>query len=139
MKRFYSSCTAGLVKPINQKPIGYLVLPRFVGYQTGLEIQQHLVKRRHNINNQKTEQEIDDVICFLEHAPTFTAGRRLNGKSDQQEAQRLRSLGADYFETMRGGQITFHGPGQLIAYPILDIRDYQVNESIIIEKYIPKN
>ncbi|KAI9489230.1 hypothetical protein BDB00DRAFT_771009 [Zychaea mexicana] len=68
-----------------------------------------------------------DIIVFLQHPPTYTAGRRIRGKTELEEEQRLRRLGADYFETMRGGEITYHGPGQLIAYPILDVRDYQIN------------
>ncbi|KAI9101940.1 hypothetical protein DFS34DRAFT_567297, partial [Phlyctochytrium arcticum] len=62
-----------------------------------------------------------DIVLLLQHPPTYTAGRRLKG-SDASEGERLRKLGAGYFETLRGGQTTFHGPGQLVGYPILDLR-----------------
>ncbi|GAN08971.1 lipoyltransferase 2, mitochondrial-like [Mucor ambiguus] len=123
-----ASCQGTLVKPINDKPIGYLTLPGLVKYDAALELQSYLVSRRHKITQNTLEtSEPADMICFLEHPPTFTAGRRIRGKTEQEEEERLKKLGADYYETMRGGQITFHGPGQLIAYPILDVRDYQLN------------
>ncbi|KAI8990801.1 hypothetical protein BDF20DRAFT_792668, partial [Mycotypha africana] len=99
-----------------------------VKYNTGLRLQSYLVSRRHQITQQLLKDELpSDVICFLEHPPTYTAGRRIRGKTEIEEEERLKQLGADYVGTMRGGQITFHGPGQLIAYPILDVRDYQLN------------
>ncbi|KAG0193235.1 hypothetical protein DFQ28_006016 [Apophysomyces sp. BC1034] len=99
-----------------------------VPYDVGLKLQSFLVERRHALRNQKqVSQDPHDLICFLQHKPTYTAGRRIRGKTELEEEQRLRALGAEYFETMRGGQVTFHGPGQLIAYPILDIRDYKLN------------
>lgn len=123
-----TACQGTLVKPINDKPIGYLTLPGLVKYDAALELQSYLVSRRHKITQNTLEtSEPADMICFLEHPPTFTAGRRIRGKTEQEEEERLKKLGADYYETMRGGQITFHGPGQLIAYPILDVRDYQVS------------
>ncbi|KAK4515149.1 valine--tRNA ligase [Mucor velutinosus] len=123
-----ASCQGTLMKPINDKPIGYLTLPGLVKYDAALELQSYLVSRRHKITQNTLEtSEPADMICLLEHPPTFTAGRRIRGKTEQEEEERLKKLGADYYETMRGGQITFHGPGQLIAYPILDVRDYQLN------------
>ncbi|RKO92051.1 hypothetical protein BDK51DRAFT_14997, partial [Blyttiomyces helicus] len=65
------------------------------------------------------------IILTLEHPPTFTAGRRIRGTVDD-EGQRLARVGAEYFETQRGGQTTFHGPGQLVVYPILDLRTFQL-------------
>ncbi|GAA5797189.1 lipoyl transferase-like protein [Helicostylum pulchrum] len=128
MNRFYSSCSNGVLKPLNQRPIGYLSLPGLIKYDTALALQSALVARRHQITQGTlTTSTPADIICFLQHPPTFTAGRRIRGKTELEEEERLRKLGAEYFETMRGGQITFHGPGQLIAYPILDIRDYQLN------------
>ncbi|KAI8370817.1 mitochondrial putative lipoyltransferase 2 [Choanephora cucurbitarum] len=127
--RTYSTvaCEATTKKPLNTKPIGYLTLPGLVKYENALKLQSYLVSRRHRITQgQEITDKPADIICFLEHKPTYTAGRRIRG-TEIEEERRLRSLGADYFETMRGGQVTFHGPGQLIAYPILDIRDYQLN------------
>lgn len=124
-----SSCTLDLVEPLNKDPIGYVRLPGYTKYDTALELQSYLVARRHRITQKSIVSQLPaDIIVFLEHPPTYTAGRRIRGKTEDTEEQRLKSLGADYHETMRGGQVTYHGPGQLIAYPILDIRDYQVTK-----------
>ncbi|CEG81558.1 Putative Octanoyltransferase [Rhizopus microsporus] len=126
-RSYYSTCSSVYSKPVDNRPIGYLKLPGLVPYEKGLQLQSYLVARRHRINQENANVPVADIICLLEHTPTFTAGRRMRGKTDIEEEKRLRALGADYFETMRGGQVTFHGPGQLVAYPILDIRGYKLN------------
>ncbi|KAH8920977.1 lipoyltransferase [Atractiella rhizophila] len=61
-----------------------------------------------------------DVLLLLEHQPVYTLGKRRTEMSDE-EVERLRRLGAEIVKTERGGLITFHGPGQLVGYPILDL------------------
>ncbi|TPX68692.1 lipoyl(octanoyl) transferase [Spizellomyces sp. 'palustris'] len=114
-----------LSPPSNVYPaitIGYKYLGKSVSYSAALELQDQLVASRtsqrdigpdaaHNVN----------VLLLLEHSPTYTAGRRVRN-TDATEGRRLRALGAEYYETRRGGQTTFHGPGQLVGYPILDLR-----------------
>ena len=79
------------------------------------ELQRRLVEVRQR-------DGIPDVLLFVEHPPTYTLGR--SGKREHlligEEA--LAALGADFIETDRGGDITFHGPGQVVGYPILDLR-----------------
>ncbi|KAI7871793.1 hypothetical protein BDF14DRAFT_1950308 [Spinellus fusiger] len=75
-----------------------------------------------------------DIVCFLEHPPTYTSGRRMRNTTTEEEESRLRSLGADYYETMRGGQVTYHGPGQLVTYPVFDIRDHQLNVRCFVSR-----
>ncbi len=53
----------------------------------------------------------------------YTTGIRTESYSSDEE-RRLRSLGADFVRADRGGLITFHGPGQLVAYPVLDLREF---------------
>ncbi|ORX44258.1 lipoyltransferase [Hesseltinella vesiculosa] len=125
-----TSCAAATSRAIRSEPIGYIVLPNHVKYDTGLALQSQLVQRRHRWNAQLKQDPAQaseplDIIVFLQHTPTFTAGRRIRGATG--EAERLNAAGADYVETMRGGQVTFHGPGQLVAYPILDVRDYKLS------------
>ena len=68
-----------------------------------------------------------DVLLLLQHTPVYTAGRReKDPEVASLEAARLGSLGADYVSTMRGGQTTYHGPGQLVGYSIMDIGAAQV-------------
>ena len=85
-----------------------------VGYRDAHAIQQQLVERR-------TAREVPDTLLLLEHSPVVTMGR--SAKSDHvlfSEAV-LRERGVDLVETERGGDVTFHGPGQLVAYPIFDL------------------
>lgn len=63
----------------------------------------------------------DGYLILVEHSPVYTSGKRLRGWSGSEEAQRLRQMGADTVDTDRGGLLTFHGPGQLVAYPVLDV------------------
>jgi lipoyl(octanoyl) transferase len=87
-----------------------------VPYATAWELQRHLAALRH-------DDAIDDCVLLLEHPPVFTMGR--NGKADHVPGggERLRALGAEYVEVDRGGSVTFHGPGQLVAYPIVRLAE----------------
>lgn len=60
------------------------------------------------------------MLLFCEHAPVYTTGRRV--AHNEEEQNRLENLGAQYLHCKRGGQITFHGPGQVVGYPIVDLK-----------------
>jgi lipoyl(octanoyl) transferase len=81
-----------------------------IDYQTGLRIQE---ERLDNCLNDGEES-----VILLEHEPVYTIGRLL----DKSSLRVVEQLPYPVFETNRGGQATYHGPGQLIAYPILDLR-----------------
>ena len=87
-------------------------------YTRALELQQHLVAQR-------KAGSIPDQLMLVEHPHTITLGR--NGHSENLLAGEdlLRSAGIAYHPTDRGGDITYHGPGQLVGYPILDLRDWK--------------
>lgn len=95
-----------------------------VTYENGMKLQQKLVELRQR-------DEIADQLLLLEHPPVITLGR--GGKLDNLLAspQMLDAEGVRFFETTRGGDITYHGPGQIVGYPILhlgegnrDVRKY---------------
>jgi len=67
----------------------------------------------------RRERRVDDCVLLLEHPPVYTMGR--NGRPEHLPGgpERLRALGAEYWDVDRGGSVTFHGPGQLVAYPVV--------------------
>ncbi len=84
-----------------------------VPYAEALEWQRGLAQAR-------IERRIPhDVLLLLEHPPVVTLGR------NSQAAHLLQPAGVDVFEVERGGDVTFHGPGQLVGYPILDLTGYK--------------
>lgn len=64
----------------------------------------------------------DPTLILLEHPPTYTLGTRGNAANILVGEGRLRALGAEVVCTDRGGDVTFHGPGQIVGYPIVDLR-----------------
>ena len=64
------------------------------------------------------------VLLLLEHPPVYTIGRRGTRDHVILDDQRLAELGVSLHEADRGGQVTYHGPGQLVAYPVLDLREW---------------
>jgi lipoyl(octanoyl) transferase len=85
-----------------------------VDYQAAWDIQKNLIEAR-------ASDEGKDSLLFLEHPPTYTLGRGGDQTHLLVPEERLRELGAVLHRVDRGGDITFHGPGQLVGYPILDL------------------
>jgi lipoyl(octanoyl) transferase len=91
-----------------------------IGYRAGLELQARLVGLR-------KAGAIGDVLVMLEHPPVLTLGRAMGRKDGGREhvllsEEALRARGVEIVETNRGGDVTYHGPGQLVGYPIFDLR-----------------
>ena len=89
-----------------------------VRYGDALAIQKELVEQR-------KQGSVPDQLLFVEHPHVITQGR--NGRAENLLAGEgaLRSAGIDYHATDRGGDITYHGPGQIVGYPILDLREWK--------------
>lgn len=73
-----------------------------------------------------------NYLLLVEHDPVYTTGMRSREYSLQEE-NRLKSLGAEFFRTNRGGLITFHGPGQLVAYPIFNLKNFDLETTAKIQ------
>jgi lipoate-protein ligase B len=94
---------------------GVLVRTGTIGYREAWDVQRRLVAAR-------AEGTVPDVVWVLEHPPTYTAGR--HGRRDDLHLSdgALAGAGAEFVAVDRGGQMTWHGPGQSVAYAICDLR-----------------
>jgi lipoyl(octanoyl) transferase len=88
-----------------------------VDYATGLRLQQQLIDLR-------KKEKIGDVLLLLEHAPVITLGRNAKATNVIASPDLLAQRGVELFECDRGGDVTFHGPGQIVGYPIFDLHGY---------------
>ena len=87
---------------------------RFIKYEEGLELQKkafELVK----------EDKFDGILLVLEHTPVFTIGSNGGAKNILISPKALYDKGIDFYETRRGENVTFHGPGQIVAYPMFNL------------------
>jgi lipoyl(octanoyl) transferase len=97
-------------RPLNVRRLGR------VPYAEALELQKRLVEQRR-------ADEIPDQLLLLEHPPVVTLG--VKSRNDRSHVlatpERLEALGVELLETGRGGDVTYHGPGQLVGYPIINL------------------
>jgi lipoyl(octanoyl) transferase len=70
---------------------------------------------------ERQKHEIPDTLLLLEHDPVFTLGRNARKENVLLPDETLRERGFDVFESGRGGDVTYHGPGQVVGYPIVDL------------------
>jgi len=106
--------TPGVLSALRQLEVRRMGL---VGYQEALELQRELVEERR-------ANRIPDLLLLLQHPPVITLGVRSETARANVVAtsERLAELGIEVHETGRGGDVTYHGPGQIVGYPILDLR-----------------
>lgn len=88
-----------------------------IDYATGLKLQQKLVEMCH-------DRRVGNILLLLEHTPVLTLGRSANRTNILASAEALAREGVEVFDTDRGGDVTYHGPGQLVGYPIFNLRGF---------------
>jgi lipoyl(octanoyl) transferase len=88
-----------------------------VGYAEALNLQQQLVELRY-------QERIGNTLLLLEHPPVLTLGRNSRRDNVRASDELLASRGVEIHEINRGGDVTYHGPGQLVGYPIMDLRSF---------------
>jgi lipoyl(octanoyl) transferase len=86
-------------------------------YPDALALQKRLEAARQ-------DERVPDVLLLLEHPPTYTRGRRATPDELPMGEDWYRAQGIDVFDTDRGGRVTYHGPGQLVGYPVMSLRPY---------------
>lgn len=90
-----------------------------MGYAEALELQRQVARDR------ITGAIPQDVLLLVEHPPVVTLGRSTKQKNMTSTPEFLASKGVEVFEVERGGDVTFHGPGQLVGYPIIDLKRHR--------------
>jgi lipoate-protein ligase B len=105
--------------PLRRQPGGaYLYdLPGITPYGEGLELQAQLAAAR-------SQGAVPDTLILCEHAPVVTIGASADAAGELPARELLEARGIEVVEVPRGGRLTYHGPGQLVGYPILDLADY---------------
>ena len=91
-----------------------------VPYGKALEYQESLLAKR-------IAEEVPDSLILLEHPPTITTGRKGNTGNLLVRKEYLEKHGISFVHASRGGDITFHGPGQIVGYPILNLKNHEMD------------
>jgi lipoate-protein ligase B len=99
------------------KPKGYLFNLGLTEYKKAWDLQLDLWAKR-------VQGQLPDLLLFLEHPHVLTLGRRGNRNHLLASSETLGKLNIPVFHIERGGDVTYHGPGQLVVYPILDLKEY---------------
>ena len=96
---------------------GYIIDLGLIDYREAWDLQHHLWEKR-------VAGELPDLLLLLEHPHVITLGRRGNRSHLVASPEVLETMNIPLFHIERGGDVTYHGPGQLVVYPILYLRDY---------------
>lgn len=113
-------------------PIIYHYFSRPLPYLRTLQLQEAIHALQ--LQQRRTSASHQDVLLLLQHKPVYTGGRRQTESETALERARLTTLGADFVLAQRGGELTYHGPGQLVGYPLLDLG--RTSPAIGIRDYI---
>ncbi len=97
---------------------GYLIDIDLIEYERAWDFQRELVAAR-------LQSDLPDILMLLEHSPVITLGRRGNRQYIRASPETLVAEGINIYHVERGGEVTYHGPGQIVGYPILNLRNWR--------------
>jgi lipoyl(octanoyl) transferase len=103
-----------------------------MSYQEAWDYQESLLKENVRVKTQARERDqavagTEHRLLFVEHPPVYTLGKSGHMENVLLNDDTMKARGAQFFRTNRGGDITFHGPGQLVGYPILDLEKFRTD------------
>lgn len=103
-----------------------------IPYKEAWDIQEAILKRNSDIKlenrlQKSTQKSTHDYLFFCSHPHVFTLGKSGSESHLLMKEEFLTNIQATYFKTNRGGDITYHGPGQIVAYPILDLEHFKTD------------
>ncbi|KAH7078913.1 hypothetical protein BKA63DRAFT_253966 [Paraphoma chrysanthemicola] len=123
-----------MTSPLRHSVLRHVHLTGAIPYQRAALLQEHLVSRFLSSKPPASQPAPAPHIITAEFKPVYTCGRREVGNVSIEQQEYLRANGrADFVEAMRGGQTTFHGPGQLVAYPIVDLRSHKLSPRCYVD------
>jgi len=96
-------------------------------YKKALEIQYHILDKRQ-------KGEMGDTLILVEHPPVLTKGRHAEESNIVVSEEYLKNMGIDVYEINRGGDVTYHGDGQIVGYPIIDLRNIRIGIKDFVRK-----
>lgn len=100
-----------------------------LAYAESWELQKRLVEER-------KAGQIPDTLLLVEHPHVYTLGRGADETHVLADSQQLEEIGAELFRIDRGGDVTYHGPGQLVGYPIIDLREREGDRRADVRLYV---
>ena len=97
---------------------------RILLLELGVEPYDRVWEMQHLLVEARRQERVPDTFILLEHTPVITLGRRAREENLLASRERLAALGVDVRSVERGGDVTYHGPGQIVGYPILRMHDH---------------
>jgi lipoyl(octanoyl) transferase len=98
-----------------------------MNYQEAWDYQESLLKANVGVKAAGGAGETTNYLLFVEHPPVYTLGKSGHAENILIDEEKMAARGVQFFKTNRGGDITFHGPGQLVGYPILDLEKFRTD------------
>lgn len=103
-----------------------------IGYREAWDYQEKLFQE--NLAKKIAGEPTQNYLIFCEHHPVYTLGKSGSENNLLANNLMLKKLGMEFFKTNRGGDITYHGPGQIVGYPIIDLETFGLGVRTYIEK-----